>query len=92
MPDRLLLLFAAAMAAWDGYKLVRRRDSVALVSLLFWSTLAWRMVAPLPGHIPALAGLLVLKFTLAHRLDWRMKADLALGRLFLPPLKESALF
>lgn len=47
------------------------------------------MVVPLPGHIPALAGLLVLKFTLARRLDWRMKADLALGRLFLPPLKES---
>lgn len=80
MFNTVLLIVAAGMAAWNVYRLITRPDSVAVVTVLFWAVLLWRILSPLDWHISVLAGLLLLKVVLAQRRNSRNAKDPRIDR------------
>ena len=54
MDNAALFVLALAMAGFSAYQIVRKYKNIAIIMLLFWSVLAWRMVAPQPWQIVAL--------------------------------------
>src|SRR5688572_5888504 len=79
MFNTLLLLLAVGMMAWSVYRFIKRPDGVAVVTVLFWAVLLWRILAPLDWHISVLAGLLLLKVILTQRRNSRNRRDVLPG-------------